>query len=159
MIVTYKPASILVILSVASSLLFGCTGLRLQPPSVTLVSMNVLEASLFEQRFTFKLRIQNPNDRDIPVTGMSFEVHLNDQPFAKGVSNKPVNLPRLGEAVVEVTAVSDLSGIIRQISELGKSNLSSLSYRIKGRLVIASFPDLSFENSGMIDMSASGQDR
>ena len=156
---TFKPTSVIVILAVALSLLSGCAGLRLQPPSVTLVSLKVVEASLFEQRFTFKLRVQNPNDRDIPITGMSFEVNLNDRPFAKGVSNKPVILPRLGEALVEVTAVSDLSGIIRQINELSKGQLTSLSYHIKGRLVTASFPDLSFENSGLIDMPASGQDR
>jgi LEA14-like dessication related protein len=70
--------------------------------SVTVASVNLIEASLLEQRFAFKLRIQNPNDMDIPVTGMSFEIILNDQSFAKGVSNKPVTLARLSETLLEV---------------------------------------------------------
>ena len=141
-----------IVLLSGTLLLPGCAGLKLQTPSVTVVSMNIVEASLFEQRFTFKLRVQNPNDMDIPVTGMSFEIKLNDQPFAKGVSNKPVNLPRLSETVMEVTAISDLSGILRQLNELRKGNLSAVSYFIKGRLVTGSFAALHFENSGMIEM-------
>ncbi len=150
--VMHRSTFMMVIFSVTWVLFLGCAGLRLQAPSVTVVSMNVVEASLFEQRFTFKLRVQNPNDMDIPVTGMSFEIKLNDQPFAKGVSNKPVNLPRLGEAIVEVTAVSDLSGILRQLKELSKEKRSSLSYLIKGRLVTGSLPALNFENSGLLEM-------
>lgn len=145
-----QTANILILLAVM--MLSGCAGLRLESPSVTLVSMNVIDVSLFEQRFAFKLRVQNPNDMDIPITGLSFEVRLNDQPFARGVSNKEVALPRMSEALMEVTAVSDLSSVMRQINELRKGNLNSVSYIIKGRLVTRSFPDLTFENRGMIDM-------
>ena len=153
----YKPTSMLVILGVASLLLFGCARLHLQSPSVTVVSMDVVEASLLEQRYSFKLRVQNPNDLDIAVTGMSFEIKVNDQPFAKGVSNKPVKLPRLGEAVLEVTAVSDLSGVISQIDRIRKGDLSSVSYLVKGRLVTRSFPDLNFESKGVIDIPMPGK--
>jgi LEA14-like dessication related protein len=113
--------------------------------------MTLIEASLLEQRFAFKLRVQNPNDMDIPVTGMSFEIKLNDQSFAKGVSNKPVTLARLSETMLEVTAVSDLSVILRQINELRLGNRSSVSYLIKGRLITGAAVGLNFENSGMLD--------
>jgi LEA14-like dessication related protein len=131
-------------------LLYGCAGLRLQAPSVTVADIKVMEVNLFEQRYAFKLQVLNPNDMDIPVTGMNFEVKLNNQPFARGVSNNVVNLPRLSETVVAITAVSDLSGFIRQINELRKGNLDSIPYHIEGRLISGSFPDLNFENSGMI---------
>jgi LEA14-like dessication related protein len=134
------------------SLLHGCAGLRLQTPSVTVADIRVTEATLFEQRYAFTLRVLNPNDMDIPVTGMSFEVKLNNQPFAKGASGKPINLPRLSDAVVDVTATSDLSGFIRQINELRKGHLNAISYHIKGRLITGSFSDLEFENSGTIGM-------
>jgi LEA14-like dessication related protein len=130
----------------------GCAGLRFQTPSVTVADITVMEVNLFEQRYAFKLRILNPNDMEIAVTGMSFEIELNNQPFAKGVSNKPVMLPRLGEAIVEVSAVSDLTGFIRQINELRKGDLDSVSYRIKGRLIGDSFPTLNFDNSGKIGL-------
>jgi LEA14-like dessication related protein len=155
-----RRISFIVFLSV-TLLLSGCAGLRLQSPSVTVANMNLIEASLLEQRFAFKLRIQNPNDMDIPITGMSFEIKLNDQPFAKGVSDKPVKLARLSETLLEVTAVSDLSGILRQINELLQGNRNSVSYLIKGRLVTGSAVGLDFENSGMFDFPtpANGEKR
>jgi LEA14-like dessication related protein len=145
-----KRILFILILSV-SLLLSGCAGLRLQSPSVTVADMNLIEANLLEQRYVFKLRIQNPNDMDIPVTGLSFEIKLNDQSFAKGVSNKPVTLTRLSETMLEVTAISNLSGILRQINELRLGNRNSVSYLIKGRLVTGSAIGLDFENSGILD--------
>ncbi len=59
----------------------------------------------------------NPNDVEIPLTGLNFEVEVNGQPFARGVSNKPVTVPRLGEEILEVTAVSTLANVLRQITE------------------------------------------
>jgi LEA14-like dessication related protein len=140
-----------IVLLSAAFLLSGCAGLRLQSPSVTVANMTLIEASLLEQRYVFKLRIQNPNDMDIPVTGMSFEIKLNDQSFVKGVSNKPVTLARLSETLLEVTAVSDLSGILRQMNELILGNRNAVSYLIKGRLVTGPAVGLDFENSGMLD--------
>jgi LEA14-like dessication related protein len=148
----------ILLLSVAF-LLSGCAGIRLQPPSVTVASMNVIDVSLLEQRFAFKLRIQNPNDMDIPITGMSFEIILNDQSFAKGVSNKSITLVRLSETMLEVTAVSDLSGILRQMNELLLGNRNSVSYLIKGRLETGSAIGLNFENSGMLNIPGPTKDR
>jgi LEA14-like dessication related protein len=146
-----KLAAVIVTLALLI-LVSGCAGLRMQAPSVTVADISVMEVSLFEQRYAFKLRVLNPNDMEIAVTGMTFEIELNNQPFAKGVSNKPAMLPRLGEAIVEVSAVSDLTGFIRQINELRKGTLDSVSYRIKGRLIGDSFPNLNFENSGKIGL-------
>ncbi len=138
----------------------GCV-LWLKPPTVTLVSLDVLEANFFEQRYALKLRVQNPNDRDIRLTGLSFEVELNDQPFAKGVSDKPVILKGLCETMVEVTAVSDLAGVLRQVDEYRQGNRKSVSYRIKGRLVTGFFIswDWDFVNSGAFDLPISSKDR
>ncbi len=130
----------------------GCAGLRLQAPAVTVADMQVIEANLLEQRFVFKLRIQNPNDRDIPVTGMSFEIAINDEPFAKGVSSKTATLPRLSETMMDVAAVSDLSGILRQIGALRRGGPKTISYRIRGRLFTGLLVDLDFENKGVLDI-------
>jgi len=135
----------------AALLVIGCAGLRLQAPSVTVADLQVVEASLLEQRFVFKLRVQNPNDREIPVQGMSFEVTINDELFARGVSNKTATLPRLSETMMEVDAVSDLSAILRQIGALRRDGKSSASYRIRGRLFTGLLVDLNFENSGVLD--------
>jgi len=134
-------------------LISGCAGLRLQAPAVTVADMQVVEANLLEQRFVFKLRVQNPNDRDIPVTGMSFEIEINDEPFARGVSSKTATLPRLSETMLEVAAVSDLAGMLRQIGVLRRGGKNSVSYKIRGRLFTGFLADLNFENKGVLSIS------
>jgi len=145
-----RQTCFMAILTVAL-LVIGCAGLKLQAPSVTVADLQVVEASLLAQRFVFKLRVQNPNDREIPVKGMSFEVTINDEPFARGVSNKTATLPRLSETIMEVAAVSDLSAILRQIGALRRDGKNSVSYRIRGRLFTGLLVDLNFENSGVLD--------
>jgi LEA14-like dessication related protein len=144
--------AILVLLTFLTAFILGsCAGIKVQPPYVTIAGIQILEAGLFEQRFTCKLRIQNPNDFEIHVTGVSFEVEINGQPFAKGVSNKSVTVPRLSEELAEVTAVSTLSSILRQIRELGKGEGKALSYRLKGQLATDSLGWLNFDESGTLE--------
>jgi len=125
-----------------------------RPPSVTLAGMEVVEAGLFEQRFLFKLRILNPNDLEIPITGLSFEVALNGQSFATGVSDKPVTVPPLGEAVLEVKAVSSLAGLLRQLDEGLRGGRQGVTYRIWGRLFTGTFGTLDFDQGGKLEMPA-----
>jgi len=141
----------------AALLLAGCARLTFEPPSVTLAHMEVVEVSLFEQRFAFKLRVMNPNNREIAITGLTFEVELNNESFAKGVSSKPVTVPRLGEALLEVTAVTALTGFLRQISEVARGTRDAMSYRIKGRLVTDSHGTLNFDERGILDFPKLGK--
>ena len=134
----------------------GCAGLQLHPPTVTLARLTAIEVGLLEQRFAFGLRVMNPNDTDIPISGVSFEVLLNGRLFARGVSDKPVNLRGLSETLLEVTAVSDLAGILGQIGQWCKGDRCSVTYVVRGRLVSGPFPGLNFESSGAIDLPASG---
>jgi LEA14-like dessication related protein len=97
--------------------LTGCAGLPpgAQAPSVTIADLELGNAGLFEQQFNVKLRIQNPNAEEFKVDGMAFDIEINDQPFAKGVGNQLVTVPRYGSAFMQVEAVSTLGGLVRQL--------------------------------------------
>lgn len=140
-------------------LLSGCAGMGIQTPSITVAGIEVIEAGLFEQRLAIKLRVLNPNNVEIPINGLSFEVELNGEPFAKGVSDKAVTVPRMGEAILDVTAVTGVAGIIRQIQGLSRGNIDALSYRIKGRLMTGSSYGLNFDERGRLEMPKTGQGR
>jgi LEA14-like dessication related protein len=140
-------------------LLGGCFGMGLQPPTVSVAGIEMIEAGLFEQRLAIKLRVLNPNNVEIPINGLSFEVELNGEPFAKGVSDKAIKVPRMGEAVLDVTAVTGLSVLIRQIQGLSRGNIDALSYRIKGRLMTGSSIGLNFDERGKLEMPKTGQGR
>ncbi|MBT5307111.1 MAG: LEA type 2 family protein, partial [Candidatus Scalindua sp.] len=104
----------------AVAVLAGCagTGRISEPPYISLSNINLLNMNVFEQRYRIMMRIQNPNDVIIPIKGMSFRIFINEQDFARGVSNKPVIIPEFGEEVIEIDATSDLASILRQFQDL-----------------------------------------
>lgn len=134
--------------------LAACAGLS-QKPEVSLAGFELLELGLFEQRFACKLRIRNPNDVALPISALTFGVELNGLPFASGASDKAVTVPRQGEAVLEVTATSNLSGVLRQLRELRKSGRDQADYRLSGYVTVDGLGRLPFERKGELTIPMS----
>lgn len=134
-------------------MLAGCAGLPLglDKPEVAIAGIRLLDGNLFEQRFVLTLRITNPNRVDIPIEGLSFDLDLNEQPFAKGVSNRALVVPRLGEATMEVTVSTGLNAWLKQFGELGKGR-DKADYRVRGRLVTGSLGGFDFDRRGQLDL-------
>ena len=130
----------------------GCAGLQLgmQKPEVTVANIRLLDGNLLEQRFLLTLRVMNPNTSEIAIEGLTFKVDLNGQPFAKGVGNQPVVVPRLGEAMVEVTATTGLGGLLRQLKAF--KGREKVDYRISGRLVTGNFGGIDFDQTGEVEL-------
>jgi len=135
--------------------LYACTALSMQEPlSVTIADLKPIEVGLLEQRYALKVRVLNPNDIEIAFDGVVFDLEVNDVAFAKGVSNQKSVIPRFGEAVIDVQAVSGLQNILMQINELLKGERTTLTYRIKGRLHTGGFGYTRFDSSGEIALPA-----
>ena len=130
----------------------GCAGLRLgmKKPEVSVANIRLLDGNLLEQRFLLTLRVMNPNTSEIAIEGLTFKVDLNGQPFAKGVGNQPVVVPRLGEAMVDVTATTGLGGLLRQFKAF--KGREKVDYRISGRLVTGNFGGIDFDQTGEVEL-------
>lgn len=114
----------------------GCASLapKVDPPHISLNDIKLKEVGLFEQRFTLTLRIQNPNDFALPIKGMDYEVFLNDQKFARGVSSDAVTVPALGEALTSVDVISNAGNVWQQMQTLMNGRQPALRYRLVGGL-------------------------
>jgi LEA14-like dessication related protein len=55
---------------------------------------------------TLELRIQNPNDTDLDVTGLKFDLDINDKFFGSGISDQRLTIGRLSSGVIRVEAVT-----------------------------------------------------
>jgi LEA14-like dessication related protein len=132
--------------------LIGCTSLpasSVQPesPEVLLVDITPLDATMFEQRLKVDLRVRNPNDFDLEVTGLDFTLHLNDQRLARGLSNKASTIPRLGDSVISVETTTSTLDVIRQLLKL--SQRQEVNYKVDG-ILYAKGARLPFENQGVL---------
>jgi LEA14-like dessication related protein len=113
-------------------LLAACASIPREALQVSLADISIVEAGLIEQRYGFKLRFMNAGETELVIDGLAYELEINGFSFARGVSDKAVVIPRFGERVVEVTAVGNLAGILRQVAEIQSGGLR-VEYRLLGR--------------------------
>ena len=123
-----------------TAVLAACASLRppVEAPRVGLSDLEVVDFGVFEQRYRLELRVQNPNPGALRIRGMDYVLHINDQEFARGVSDRSVTIAAFGEARVDIDLVSSLAGVVAQLNELGKQGGDRLPYRLSGRLTIGS---------------------
>ena len=123
-------------------LLSACASVLKQPepPRVSVVGLEIVEVGLFEQRYVLKLRLQNTNDSDLKITGLDYELHINDHPFAHGVNRNKVVVPAFGEDIIELEVVSNLTKLFEQIRALEKRSFASIQYRISGSVKLGNWP-------------------
>lgn len=137
--------------------LASCAALTpgLEAPRVSLAGLEIEELELFEQRYRLRLRMQNPNDAEMPIAGMDFRLHLNDVEFASGLSDQRITLPAYGEQVIDMRVTSDVTSVIGQWQKFERGELRTFSYRLSGHVRLLhralKYP---FEHRGEIDLTA-----
>jgi len=109
----------------------GCaTPDNVLPPSINLTNLQLGSTGLLSQELKLDIKIGNPNDFDIPLTGLSFNLEVNGQPFADGLSNESVTVPRLSYATTRVTGNASTIGLIMQLMTIGRRD--KIDYRLFG---------------------------
>ena len=132
--------------------LAGCAGMgqQVEPPEVFVVGLEPLPGGNLEQRFRIDLRLQNPNDFDLEIDGLDFHLDLNGARLTRGLSDEVVRIPRLGEAVVEVSATTTVFDLVRQLVDV--PSLEGMEYEVSGRLFLSDPPrgPVEFQRSGRL---------
>ncbi len=149
-------------LLVGSLALAACGGLAsLETPRLSFVGMNVIEASLFEQRLEVRLRVQNPNDIELPVRGLDIDVELAGEHFARGVSAREFTVPARGEAEFDMVLTANAATALLKIATADRKAREAVDYRIRGKLstklgLLRSIP---FDERGKLPLSSSRGER
>lgn len=133
----------------------GCATLNPEdviPPDVHVSNLKFLEATVFEQRMQIDLRVSNPNDFDLPIDGLRFELRLQDQVVARGVSDESVKIPRLGDGVVPVITTTSSVALIKQVMNAPRDG--RMPYELKGTVYLKGFGKrkVEFEESGVMPL-------
>ena len=130
-------------------ILTGCTTLMFQaePPEVLVSDVKPLGSTLFEQRLQVDLRVRNPNNFDLDVTGLDFTLSLNEQRLARGLASQSVIIPRLGEAILTVETTTSTLDIFQQLLQLTSGE--NIAYQISGVLHVQDMP-LPFDSEGIL---------
>ena len=136
--------------------LAGCSAFapKIEQPRLSLVSIGMMSADIFNQQFRVRLHVENPNDRDIPVEGLDYELFLEGDSFAEGVSNNAFVIPALGETEFDLTVRTNfVSSIGRLVSRL--NGRTQVQYVLEGKVLtdIGMFKKIPFRESGTVDLA------
>jgi len=115
----------------------GCASLlpKLETPRLSLVGIKFQDMTFFEQRLLVRLRVQNPNDMELPVKGIDVNFQLAGEDFAEGVSARAFDVPAFGEAEFDMIVTADAATALLRILDRNQGKqVDSVDYRIRGKL-------------------------
>ncbi|HSO84432.1 LEA type 2 family protein [Thiocapsa sp.] len=102
------------------SLAAGCASLTAPwtAPEVALLGAQPKLLGLDRQSFLVNLGVKNPNDRALPIKGLSYRVQVEGQDLADGSSELARLIPAGGTEQVDVEVNSSLLGLMPSLSGL-----------------------------------------
>lgn len=116
----------------------GCAALpKFEAPKLSVVSMKVQSADLFSQRLQVRMRVMNPNSRELPIKGITYQIAVNDTEFAQGASDTPFVVPAMGEAEFDVQVTANLAGVLGNLLSR-RGSPETLDYRLTGNVALSS---------------------
>lgn len=136
--------------------LAGCAFIKpsVEPPKLALESLQLLPADGLSQRFELGLRVINPNDRPLPINGMSYHLALNGYELINGVSG---NIPEIGafsEATFKVQASANMFEALRFVNDfMGGRARGDLNYRLRADFSVPGLlRRVSVEETGVVPL-------
>lgn len=138
------------------ALLGACQTLSgLKAPEVNLSSIQLESVTMFEQQWQVVLRARNPNDRDLTLESLDYELYVNGHKLARGLTGQPVTLPAMGDALVPTEVTTSLLENLGQLQDMQSQPGAPVHYEIKGTARVAGvmFP-VHFDHKGQIALPA-----
>ena len=126
-------------LSAAALLLAACALTpKFTPPRLSVVDVQIESSDLWEQRLKVRMRVQNPNDRRLPVKGLEYTLEVEGQQFASGASAASFVVPAMGEAEFDMNVTTNLAGTLIGLLGRGSDALGqSVAYRLTGKIALS----------------------
>ena len=131
--------------------LTGCAGLapEMDPPKVTVESVESLPSTGGGPRFKINLRVTNPNKPTLDIAGISYSIKVLDRELISGVTNDVPVIEGYSEETVTLEAGINLFQFVRLLAGLGKSTTDALDYQFSAKIDFNGFiPTQRVEETG-----------
>jgi LEA14-like dessication related protein len=115
----------------------GCAALpKFESPKLTVVALKVQGGDFFSQRLQVRLRVFNPNARELPISGIAYRIDINDTEIGNGSTAAPFTVPAMGEVEFDMQLTANLVGALGKLLSRRKSE--ELAYRLVGDVSLSS---------------------
>ncbi|HEV7432055.1 MAG TPA: LEA type 2 family protein [Steroidobacteraceae bacterium] len=115
----------------------ACTSLvpHLKAPDLKVIGLSFLGGDNRHQQLRLRVQVTNPNDRQIAVHSIDYQVALAGSPFADGQSDEPFTVPALGESEFNLNVNADLAALVNVVGQ--HLTDTALDYEVTGTLHLA----------------------
>lgn len=144
------------LLALLATLTACMSGPKLQTPQLSLLGIQIMAADMFAQQFKVRVKVENPNDLEVAVKGIEYEIFLMGDNFAEGTTDQSFVLPAKGEAEFDMTVKTNfVSSLGRLVSRMGGGKLEDVQYTITGKLLLEKgmMRTIPFSRSGTVDFT------
>ncbi len=156
-------AATIVISSSCSSVKQLMKSVKVQPPEVEVESAKLTKLSFSELTLLFNLKISNPNQVGLKLSGFSYELLINDSTFVAGDQTKGLEIAAKDESTVQLPITMEYKRLFDTFRSLIKEQRSSYELRgvfsfdvpvlgdvsvpvhKEGEFPVLRFPEISFE--------------
>jgi LEA14-like dessication related protein len=126
---------------------------HLETPKLSIVNVEIVKGDLFEQRLRARIKVENPNDRELAVKGITYTIEVGGEEFGRGISGSSFTVPRLGEAEFDMNVTANMAGTLMRLAQRAKESgrtPDAVDYRIVGKVSLATgmLRSIPFEERG-----------
>ncbi|MEA3177470.1 MAG: hypothetical protein QOI59_993 [Gammaproteobacteria bacterium] len=107
---------------------------QLERPTLSVVKVQLLKSDLWHQELRVRMRVQNPNDRALPVKGIVYQLDVEGQELAHGMSGDSFVVPALGEAEFDMSVSANMANMLIKLLNKGGTEVE---YRIYGKISLS----------------------
>jgi LEA14-like dessication related protein len=146
----------IVLLVLAAAALTGCSLLRPQfkTPRLAIVNVAIERSDFVTQHLRVRMRVDNPNDRALPVKGLEYSLYIEGDEAAHGISDAAFTVPALGEAEFDMSVTANMAGTLLHLLGRGAEARDHIDYRIAGKVELSRglLRSIPFEQSGAFSL-------
>jgi LEA14-like dessication related protein len=107
-----------------------------QTPTLSVVSIQLGHSDLWQQHLLVRMGVHNPNDRELPVEGLSYTLEVNGEECAHGESGASFIVPARGDAEFDMNVTANAAAALLRMFAHG--NAAPVQYRIHGKVQLSS---------------------
>ena len=118
-------------------LLGGCALPKFEAPKLSVVTLKMAGGDIFSQRLQVRMRVFNPNNRALPISGITYRLEVGNAELGNGSTTAPFTVPAMGEAEFDMQITANLAAALAKI--LSRRNSSEpIDYRLIGDVNLSS---------------------
>jgi LEA14-like dessication related protein len=137
----------------------------LEPPKVTVTDITLDYFTAPDARFTVKVKVDNPNPRELAVDAVRAELRLEDISVGTAALATPLRVPARGEVTASVAAAADLMASLRASAEIARrlsqdrQATPTVHYAVVGTVTLANGGAIPFSRAGEFKLALTAPTR